>query len=177
MKRILLLRHSRYDEGTGNLTSDGMAMCRALAPKLPHFQVVMSSPAPRAIRTAELLSSNTPNTGVRLRFPSAGLGYSDQITKRRKAHPLGAAGAIYEIEALHQPFHDQAGKLLGLIKSTLNSLPENGVGLFVSHDGLMVALDKFVHGQSFEPADHTYKELEGFWVDENLKITPFSPNY
>lgn len=42
--------------------------------------------------------------------------------------------------------------------------------LIVSHDGTMVALEKVLTRSPFDHIDHTYAELEGFRVNEDLEL-------
>mgnify|MGYP001619559525 FL=1 len=94
----------------------------------------------------------------------------------RKIHPLGVAGAIFSLPELHEPVMEAGKRLLSLITETLQALPENGKALIVSHDGTMVAAEKIIKKELFSSLEKTYRELEGFTVDEKLNLEEFNSN-
>lgn len=93
------------------------------------------------------------------------------ILERRKTHPLGIAGALFEAEEA-RPALKLAGQALNqLIRQALDELRENQKALIISHDGTMIAAERVLTNIDFtEPLVRTYDELEGFIVDENMQF-------
>ncbi|MBI2798127.1 histidine phosphatase family protein [Candidatus Saccharibacteria bacterium] len=58
MKRVIILRHA--DREGDELTPQGVGACKELAQKLPHFDIVVASPAKRTQTTAGLLTGQKP---------------------------------------------------------------------------------------------------------------------
>ena len=170
MKEVLVIRHANWNFVDDKLTDESRAMCRELRPKLGPFAVVLSSPAGRTQETAELLSGQKPITDERASILQAPPELGAKVLELRKTHPFGVAGAIISIPELREPLQRQGEALKNLLVTTLNSLQDNQRALVVSHDGTMVALEKVLTGSPFDHIDHTYAELEGFRVNENLEL-------
>jgi broad specificity phosphatase PhoE len=175
MKQVLILRHATWNLKDDTLTAEAKGRCQALKAKLPALTIVISSPFGRAKETAQLLSGKDPVEDNRASFPNLDPEVAKQIALARLTHPLGVAGAIFAIPAAREPYRKQAMLLLDLIKDTFEQLKDDQTALIASHDGIMVALDKLLDNASFEGTDHTYNELEGFYIDPSLNQTPFKP--
>lgn len=62
--------------------------------------------------------------------------------------------------------------LVSLVKTTISELRDNEKALIISHDGTMLAAERVLTHTNFtEPLEHTYGELEGFVVNENLEVS------
>jgi len=175
MKKILILRHADWDLRNDTLTDEAKAACTALKPQLPPVTLVISSSLNRAIECANLLTGQQPTIDDRAAFPKLEPETFAQIAIARRTHPLGVAGSIFAIPAAREPYRAQAALFLELVKETLAKLTGEQTALIVSHDGIMVALEKLLDNSSFEGTDHSYAQLEGFFLDENLAQTPFKP--
>ena len=96
---------------------------------------------------------------------------SAKVQELRKTHPFGVAGAIISIPELREPLRKQGEALKDLLVETFDLLEIDQRALIVSHDGTMVALEKILTSSPFDQIDHTYAQLEGFCVNENLNLT------
>jgi broad specificity phosphatase PhoE len=175
MKQILILRHAAWDLRADTLTDDAKAACTALKPQLPDVSLSISSSLNRAKECAQLLTGAEPTVDDRAGFPKLTPEVFAQIAVARRTHPLGVAGSIFAIPAAREPYRTQAVLFLDLIKETFEKLHDNQTALIVSHDGIMVALEKVLDNSSFEGTDHTYPELAGFFLDESLAQRSFTP--
>lgn len=171
MKEVLVLRHANWNLVDDKLTDESRKKCRELKPMLGLFNIVLSSPAGRTQETAELLSGQKPKIDERAAILKSPPELSAKVQELRKTHPFGVAGAIISIPELREPLRRQGEALKSLLVETLNSMEDNERALIVSHDGTMVALEKVLTSTPFDQIDHTYAELEGFRVDENLALT------
>jgi len=176
MKQVLILRHGNWDLKVDQLTAQAKTNAQALKTKLPAFAKVISSPWGRATETAQLLSGNVPATDARVSFPALGAEISSQIALARRTHPQGIGGTIFAIPAAREPYRQQAILFLELVKETFGTIKEGEVALVVSHEGIMLALEKLLDNSTFEGIDHTIGELEGFYLDDQLNQTPFKPS-
>lgn len=147
MRTLEHRRHSRRDPGGVHLNAAGLALARSVAPGLPRFDRVVTSPLPRAVETAEAmglavdamlapLAEMTDEVGALL-ASAPGLG----PTFDRIAGYLGRSHAIRE-------FADQQ---LALWRAELDRVPEGGGLLMISHGGLIelgaaAALPEVVRG-------------------------------
>lgn len=171
MREILVLRHANWNLVDDKLTDESREKCRELKPTLGSFAIVLSSPAGRAQETAELLSSQKPKVDERAAILKSSPELSTKVQELRKTHRFGVAGAIISIPELREPLRRQGEALKDLLAETLDLLADGQRALIVSHDGTMVALEKVLTDTPFDQIDHTYAELEGFRVDENLGLT------
>jgi broad specificity phosphatase PhoE len=171
MKEILVLRHANWNLVDDKLTDESREACRNLRATLGPFTIVLSSPAGRTQETAELLSGQKPKVDDRAAILKSPPELSAKVQELRKTHPFGVAGAIISIPELREPLQKQGEALKGLLVETLNSLEDDQRALVVSHDGTMVALEKVQTDSLFDQIDHTFAELEGFRVNENLELT------
>lgn len=176
MKEVYVLRHAEWDGKEDALTEQGKSDADEYSTYLPDFDIVSSSPFIRAQQTAEIIGRIKPRIESAASVPQSPLEIREQILERRKTHPLGIAGALFEAQEAH-PALKLAGQALSqLIQRTLNDLQENQRALIVSHDGTMVAAERILTNIDFaEPLTQTYDELEGFTVDENLQLKKLEP--
>jgi hypothetical protein len=117
------------------------------------------------------LSGKTPIVDERAGILKSPSEFGPRIAELRKTHPFGVAGAIISIPELREPLQQQGQSLRELVKECLGKLKDGERALIVSHDGSMVAFEKVLTNASFEEIDHTYGELEGFRLDENMTLT------
>lgn len=171
MKEVYLMRHANWDLTEDHLTNEGKNHAEERANTLPKFKVVYSSPLNRTQETASILSDMQPKVDERASTPKAPSELGPQIMERRKTNRLGVAGALFEIPEARAALQGAGGALSKLIQQALGELSNDEAALIVSHDGTMVAAEKVLKRESFdEPLDHTYGELEGYIIDENLNI-------
>ena len=173
MRKIYIIRHADWDLKEDNLVATGIEKSKLLSQTLPKFYKSFSSDFVRTQKTAEILSKYEPITD-----PRAGILYmteeqNKKIARLRKTNKLGVVGAIFETPELLGPLEKAGRKLLALIKEVINEMPSDSNALIVTHDGTMVAAEKILNNESFESAQKTYLELEGFVIDENLHMTGF----
>lgn len=171
MKEIFVIRHANWNLVDDKLTDESRKKCVELRPRLGPFAIVLSSPAGRTQETAELLSGQKPTVDERAAVLQSPPELGAKVLELRKTHPFGIAGAIISIPELREPLRRQGEALKDLLVKTLSSLENDERALVVSHDGTMVALEKVLTGAPFDQIDHTYAELEGFRVNENLELT------
>lgn len=169
MKEVLIVRHANWDFVTDKLTDEGRAKCVQLRPQLGSFAMSYSSPFIRAQETAELVSGAKPVVDERAGILASPPEYGARIGELRKTHPLGVAGALISIPELHEPLRQQGAALKELVQEALEGLEDGQQALVVSHDGTMVALEKILKDESFDDIDHSFGELEGFRVGEDMK--------
>jgi broad specificity phosphatase PhoE len=153
------------------LTEQGKRRCLEVKPILGSFVIAVSSPFGRTRQTAQLLSDIEPRTDERASIPQGAPEFGQRIMELRKTHPYGVAGALISIPELREPLFKQGQALLELVKEALAQLLEGQRGLIVSHDGTMVAMEKVLMSATFDEIDHTYGELEGFRVDESMRLS------
>lgn len=171
MKEILVVRHADWDLHNDTLTPEGRARCEEVRPLLGIFAVVLCGPAGRARETAQLLTGKQPQPDERAGiYTSPSQELSAHVAELRKTHPFGVAGAIISIPELRGPLRQQGEAMHDLVAETMQALPPDQRALIVSHDGTMVALEKVLAGEPFDTIDHTYGELQGFRINENLEI-------
>lgn len=172
MKEILVIRHANWNFVDDKLTDEGRERCIARKPELGSIALALSSPFGRTQETAELLSGSKPTVDERAGILKSPPEFSARVAVLRKTHPLGVAGAIISVPELREPLRSQGEALNELVAETMAELADGQRALIVSHDGTMVALEKVLTGASFDQIDHTYDELEGFRIDENLQLAP-----
>lgn len=170
MKKVYVLRHANRDFGKDSLNEEGKQKALQLKNKFNHFDLVFSSPFERCKQTANLLTDKEPKVDERAGILEISDEQKKKITDLRKSHPFGVAGAILSLEELHESARKAGQKLLDLVKEVLSKLPEDGKGLIISHDGTMVTMEKILKEETFSQLNKTYHELEGFVVDEQLRL-------
>lgn len=167
------MRHAHWDLTEDHLTNEGKSHAEERASTLPEFKIVYSSPLNRSQETAGILSGLQPKVDERAATPKAPSELGPKIMERRKTNPLGVAGALFEIPEARPALQEAGVALSSLIQQALDELSYGEAALIVSHDGTMVSAEKVLKQESFDkPLDHTYGELEGYVVDENLYIKP-----
>lgn len=171
MKKIYLLRHANWNGIDDTLTTDGEQRTAAAASTLPKFAAVYASPLVRTQQTAALLSGRQPQIDERAGIPKAPADLGPVIAEKRKTHPLGVAGVLFEIPAARPALQTAGDNLRELMQEILRELPQDQAALIVSHDGTMAAAEKVITGQPFDtPLDHSFDELEGLVIDENFAV-------
>ena len=168
MKYIQILRHAPK-HAHGALTDEGRAITQALKSKLPKFNLAISTNRTRAIETAKLLTGKEPKIDKR-GAPPFTFDEEKKLHELGQNHPFGIAGVIFSNPQYRNKIKKSGYELVDLIKETLKSLPENGKGLIISHDGVMVSAYKILKKDSFDKANKTIKPLQGFQVNERMKI-------
>lgn len=170
MKEVLIIRHSIWDGIDDKLTLEGTQRCLELKSQLGLFATAVASPLHRSQETAQLLSELKPLVDDRASILQSPPEFKQRIATLRNIHPLGVAGAIISIPELHDALRQQGQRLLDLVIATLNNLVDGQRALIVSHDGTMVASEKILKNEEFDEVDHTFNELEGFWLNESMHI-------
>lgn len=133
MRLLQHRRHSRRDPGGVHLNEAGLALARRVAPGLPRFDRVVTSPLPRARETAEAMGLpvdaevpeliGMPDPIGDLIWAARGLGF-DGLVRLARADP-----------AVRQYTASQAE----VWKRELGQVPEGGSLLMVSHGGIIEA--------------------------------------
>lgn len=175
MRQVWVLRHANRNIGEDTLTEEGRKKCVDLKERIVSFDIIISSPFDRTKETARLLTGVESSVDERAGTLTLTKEQNDKITVLRKEHPLGVAGAIFSIPELIESVKEAGQHLSDLIRETIQKLPMNGKALIISHDGTMVSAEKILKKESFATLEKTYNELEGFVIDENLKISSFEP--
>src|SRR3989338_6479485 len=173
MRQVFVLRHANWNLDKDTLTDEGKQKCLDLKKKLDNFDIVIASNFDRNKETAKLLTGMKPQVDERagiLKFTKA---QNDKVTELRQKHPLGVAGAIFNIPELIEPVKEAGQNLIELVKEAISKLPKNGRALIISHDGTMVSAEKILKKDTFASIEKTYYELEGFILDDNLQIKDF----
>jgi broad specificity phosphatase PhoE len=171
MRKVYLVRHANWNLNEDSLTKDGIEHARGKRNHFPEFARVYSSPLNRTQETAELLSGQKPQVDGRAATPKAPSEFGQKIAERRKTHPFGVAGALFDIPEVRPALQAAGSALSELIRQALSEVPDGQSALIVSHDGTMVSAERILKHQPFDaPLDHTYDELEGFIVDDNLNV-------
>lgn len=170
MKEILVIRHGNWDLVNDTLTDEGRERCLCVKPRLGSFALAISSTFGRAQETAKLLSDLEPVVDERAGIAKSTPELRKQVAERRKTHPLGVVGAIISISELREPLRKQGEALKELIEEALSKLTDEQGALIVSHDGPIVAAEKVIKGEPFEDLDHTFGELGGFRIGEDMEI-------
>jgi broad specificity phosphatase PhoE len=172
MREVYVLRHANWDGKEDALTDQGKDAAEEYSKSLPSFAAVYSSPFERTQQTAEILGKRKPRIETAASVPQSPPEVREQILERRSTHPLGIAGALFETKEAH-PALVLAGQALSqLIQQVLSELQEDQKALIVSHDGTIVAAERIITSTDFtEPLRQTYNELEGFIIDEDMRVT------
>ncbi len=170
MKQIHVRRHAPK-HATGTLTEDGKILAKKIGETLPSYTVVMSSPRPRAVETAELLTGVSPTVDSRAGTPVFTEEQEHGLHLKGQQHAYGIAGAIFEIPEYRSLVMDKGKELAKLIEDVFALLPEDGTALVISHDGVMVAADMVLRDLIDTRPTKTYQPLEGFIVYENGEVT------
>lgn len=172
MKQVYVLRHADKNKETNQLTNEGRKRADSLRKKLGRFNIVITSDRDRTKETAFLLSGQQPLLDSRTGFSYFSKEQENEIRPLAKKHPRDYAGVIFGDRKYQDLAITLGNNLLEVIKETIAKLPDNGKALIVSQDGVMVAAEKLLSKGSFEELEKYFLPLQGFVVDENLKITP-----
>lgn len=135
MKQLVVLRHAQRQDTSNNLSHlsrAGVDQARRMSRQVGAFDLVVSSPLPRAIETAiamgfavdqeiELLATLAPEVSSEVRW-DAGYAAWAQALKR------GGETRAYALQ------------LLSLADTLLSSLPDGGTALVLTHGGIVEAL-------------------------------------
>lgn len=169
MKYVQVRRHAPK-HAHGHLTDEGKMLAQEVKAKLPTYDLVISSNKPRAVETALLLTGKTPLVDARAGTPPFTTEQEKTLHELGETHPYGIAGLIFDNPEYRHMIKKQGQQLAEVIKETLKKLPDDGIALIISHDGVMVAAEKILKNMSFDQADKTFKPLEGFEVSETMEI-------
>jgi len=170
MKQVYVIRHANWDLQNDKLTAETSQKCLEFKKRLGDFDLVFSSNFGRAIETARLLSGKEPVIDNRAGILKMSDETAKKITALRQNHPLGVVGVLFSFSENIEALQNVGSGLCSLIKEVFLKLPKNGKALVVSHDGTMVSCEKILKNESFASVDKTYGGLEGFLVDEQMKI-------
>lgn len=175
MKKVYVVRHANWDGKTDKLTAQGIKTANEKVILFPQFDIVICSPFIRSQQTSKILSQHSkPIIDQLASVPQSPSEVREQILARGAGHTFGIAGALFESEEAHAALKQAGENLIKLIHSTIDSLEPNQNALIISHDGTMVAAERLITRTNFTvPLDHTYSELEGFIVTENMNIEKY----
>lgn len=173
MKQIYVIRHGDSSQNHSGLTNRSKQSCFSLKYRLPTFNLIISSRDPSCKLTAKMLTEKSPKIDKR-----AGISKKSRIQGRfklthRHFSPRGGAGQLYTIPYIISLNEKAGSNLFKLIEDTLNKLPENGKALIISHNQNMVATVNFLQGKTTAKIGNQFNEMEGFSVNQNLKVEKF----
>lgn len=129
MKTLEIRRHSLRNPATQDLSPEGIALARLIGMEMGRFDRVLTSPLPRAIQTAqamgfkvdetvELLASTGDAVEAECPWPASFVEY---------AAAYGRGRATFEL----------ARSLAQFYTAVVQSLPEHGAALIVTHGGIV----------------------------------------
>jgi broad specificity phosphatase PhoE len=125
MRYLEVRRHSVRAKDGQNLIQDGVTLARTVGQQMGHFDLVMTSPLPRAYQTALAMGYAVHDTLDGLATMPAGipypLGFKDYASGIRRG---GVIRMFAEVQA-------------ALWHSVIAALPEGSRLLFISHGGLI----------------------------------------
>lgn len=170
MKKVYVIRHADKNKETGELTEEGRERAKQLKKNLGDFDLVITADRPRLTETASLLTGKEPFLDARAGFVYTSTEQKERLSQQAKVHPMNHAGAIFEFPEHEDLVTIIGNNLLALIKETFTKLPENGEALIVSQDGVMVAAERILHSKPYAKLETSYQPLEGFVINEELKI-------
>lgn len=174
MKNILIIRHAEQNLENGQLTKAGIVQCRILKEKLPRFNLVIASPAARAMATAKLLTNQEPEADPRAGIALFTPEQSAYLREKRSEHPLGVPGILFSTPELRIPARAAGQNLIELVQEVLGRLSDDQCALVITHDGVMTSAEKILKQEPFDIATKTYHELEGYYLNEKLELRPMS---
>lgn len=169
---IVVLRHG--EKAGDDLTPAGQQACKDLAERVGTFDIAVASHRNRTIQTAELVTGLQVRVDDRASVPDFPDDELAKLQATQETHPLGIIGAIWQNESLINDARNAGERLLGLVRELFDTLPQNGRALIVSHDGTMIGLEKLLKRESFDQVDHSFGPLQGFSIDEDLNVVPYS---
>jgi broad specificity phosphatase PhoE len=173
MKEIYVLRHAPKD-ASGKLLEGRMNLAVELGKRLGDFDIIFSSPIPRAVDTAVLLTGKEPIVDER----AGGIGLTPDETKQTheqgKLHPFGIAGVLFDSEKYRLQLLKKGGELAQLVDETFTKLSRDSRALIISHDGVMVAAYILLRNMPTDKAQITFEPLQGFKVYEDRRVEPFT---
>jgi broad specificity phosphatase PhoE len=169
MKEVHVRRHAPK-VAEGHLTEEGREKARILQSQLGTFDLVIASDKPRAQETAVLLTGISPVTDSRAAPPAFTAEQERQLHILGENRPYGIAGVIFDTPEFREMIMKKGKALAELIQGTIEKLQDNQKALIISHDGMMVAAEKILKNDKKEKAEKTYHPLEGYAVDDQLKI-------
>ncbi len=133
MRLLQHRRHSLRDPGGVHLNATGIALARRVAPELPRFDRVVTSPLPRARETAEAMGLAVDGEVPEL------IGMPDPIGDLIwAARGLGFDGLIRLAHADPEVRRYTASQA-EVWKRELSHVPDGGTLLMVSHGGIIEA--------------------------------------
>ncbi len=172
MKEIDIVRHATKD-ATGALTDEGKNSAETLATVLGSYDIVISSPKPRAVETATLLTGKYPVLNERASALDLTARELKDTHEQGKLHQFGIAGVLFDSSEYRPKILKKGKELMKLIEETFSALPNDGRALIISHDGVMVAAYMIMRKRKLFKAERTFTPLQGFQVFENGSIKPF----
>jgi len=171
VKAVYVIRHGDWQIPNDRLTPSGLAGVAQKADLFPEFAAVYTSPMVRTQQTAEIIGRQKPQADERATRPYPPEACEEQIAKIRDTHPLGIAGALFSIPEAHSALQAAGQKLVQLIQEALDCLDDGQSALIVTHDGTMCAAEYVMRHKSFDtPLHHTYGTVEGYIVDQDMRI-------
>lgn len=135
MKSVHIRRHA-HKNSDGTLTEVGIAEAQKLAKELEDFKIIVSSPAPRAIHTAKLLTGRSPRTDERANYFMADQKRSDAINELATEKNITFLEALQHFDdpEIHDGIANKAIELNQLIDELLLELEDDEHALIISHD-------------------------------------------
>lgn len=131
MRVIEHRRHSRRDPAGIHLNSTGIELARRVAPTLPRFDRVVSSPKPRAFETVKALGLTVDALLPELAMMPDDVGLSiDELNPRSFADYVRIAERSASMA-------EYATSQATVMREELERLPDGGRLLMVSHGGII----------------------------------------
>jgi broad specificity phosphatase PhoE len=124
-------RHSRREVGSVHLSAEGVELARRVAPGVGRFDRVVTSPLPRAVETARALGFPHPETLDGLaEGPDPNIVGGDVLD-------LTTFGRYLAAFRRRPGAREYATRQLTLWREALQSVPEGGRLLMISHGGVI----------------------------------------
>lgn len=170
MSKIYILRHANWDLVSNKIDPRSINTVKLVSSKVPNFNTVISSPAERAITSAVLLTGSQPIIDDRASTFDADKNQSEAISEIIRVKKCSAVEAIFSIPELDKILVTIGSQLVSLCEEAIEDLPKNQNILIISHDTTMVSALKILKGEDFKNANNSFREFEGFILDEKLNI-------
>lgn len=173
MKEVYVLEHADWNEEKEKLTETGKQECYALRYRIPKFDIVISSKSEKTKKTAESITEKKPKVDPRA-GESRNFGWWEEEAKDPKGSLLrGMFGGVSQPDLYRVPVIKAGEQLLDLIKEVLKKMPKDGKGLIISHNRNLIAAEAILKKERMVSYGHTFHSLQGFIIDEKMKLTDF----
>ena len=139
MRYVEVFRHSKTGESKG-LSEEGRKLAQEARRLLaPRYELYISSPKERAIRTIQELGFERFEVEESFKAINPWEPFDTEVTKRAKERGIIPLAACFEIPPAVSFLKLQGETLIGAIKRIARRLPEEGRALVVSHGGMLEA--------------------------------------